>query len=66
MTLTDTQHRAWFVASLTPYLRTTLSQQKLSTQASAKLFLASMNVSFGCSKSNLGSVVGALQTHVSS
>ena len=31
MTLTDAQHRSWFVASLTPHLRTTLSQQKLST-----------------------------------
>jgi len=31
MTLTDGEHRAWFVASLTPHLRTTLSQQKLST-----------------------------------
>ena len=31
MTLMDGQHRAWFVASLTPHLRTTLSQQKLST-----------------------------------
>ena len=35
MTLTDGQHHAWFVASLTPHLRTTLSQQKLSTQAEA-------------------------------
>jgi len=25
MTLTDGQHRAWFVASLTPHLRTVLS-----------------------------------------
>ena len=33
MTLMDAQHCAWFVASLTPHLRTTLSQQKLSTQA---------------------------------
>ena len=35
MMLTDEQHRAWFVASLTPHLRMTLSQQKLSTQAEA-------------------------------
>jgi len=35
MTLTNAQHRAWFVASLTPHLRTVLSQQKLSTQAEA-------------------------------
>lgn len=35
MTLTDGQHRAWFVASLTPHLRTALSQHKLSTQAEA-------------------------------
>ena len=35
MTLTDGQHHAWFVASLTPHLRMTLSQQKLSTQAEA-------------------------------
>lgn len=35
MTLTYVQHHAWFVASLTPHLRTTLSQQKLSTQAEA-------------------------------
>ena len=35
MTLTDAQHCAWFVASLTPHLRTTLSQQKISTQAEA-------------------------------
>jgi len=35
MTLTYGQHRAWFVASLTPHLRTMLSQQKLSTQAKA-------------------------------
>ena len=35
MTLTDGQHCAWFVASLTPHLRTALSQQKLSTQAEA-------------------------------
>jgi len=34
-TLMDGQHRAWFVASLTPHLRTTLSQKKLSTQAEA-------------------------------
>lgn len=30
MTLTDVQHYAWFMASLTPHLRTTLSQQKIS------------------------------------
>ena len=35
MTLNDGQHHAWFVASLTPHLRTALSQQKLSTQAEA-------------------------------
>ncbi len=35
MTLTDSQHRACFVASLTPHLRTMLSQQKLSTHAQA-------------------------------
>ena len=35
MMLTDVQHHAWFVVSLTPHLRTTLSQQKLSTQAEA-------------------------------
>lgn len=35
MTLTDGQHRAWFVASLTPHLRNALSQQKLSTQVKA-------------------------------
>lgn len=35
MTLTDGQHRAWFVVSLTPHLRMMLSQQKLSTQAEA-------------------------------
>jgi len=35
MTLTDGQHHAWFVASLTPHLRNVLSQQKLSTQAKA-------------------------------
>jgi len=33
MTLTDGQHCTWFVASLTPHLRTALLQQKLSTQA---------------------------------
>lgn len=32
MMLTDAKHHAWFVASLTPHLRTTLSQQKLSIQ----------------------------------
>ena len=35
MTLTDGQHHARFVASLLPHLRTTLSQQKISTQAKA-------------------------------
>ena len=35
MMLTDAQHHAWFVASLTPHLRMTLLQQKLSTQAQA-------------------------------
>jgi len=35
MTLTDAQHCAWFVASLTPYLKLALSQQKISTQAEA-------------------------------
>lgn len=35
MTLTDGQHRTWFVASLTSHLRTMLSQKKLSTQAEA-------------------------------
>ena len=35
MTLTDAQHHAWFVASLTPHLRTALPQQKISTQAEA-------------------------------
>ena len=35
MMLMDTQHRAWFVASLTPHLRMALPQQKLSTQAEA-------------------------------
>ena len=35
MTLTDAQHCVWFVASLTPHLRTTLSQQKISTQVEA-------------------------------
>jgi len=35
MTLTDGQHHASFVASLMPHLRTTLSQQELSTQAEA-------------------------------
>jgi len=33
MTLTDAQHHAWFVASLTRYLRSALLQQKISTQA---------------------------------
>lgn len=35
MTLKDGQQCAWFVASLTPHLRTTLSHQKLSTQVEA-------------------------------
>lgn len=35
MTLTDAQHHVWFVASLTPHLRTTVSQQKISTEAEA-------------------------------
>ena len=35
MTLIDAQHYTWFVASLTPQLRTKLSQQKLSTQVEA-------------------------------
>ena len=35
MTLTDAQHHTWFVESLTPHLRMTLSQQKISTQAEA-------------------------------
>jgi len=35
MTLTDAQHRTWFVASLTSHLRMMLSQQKISTQAKA-------------------------------
>ena len=35
MALTDGQHHAWFVASLTPHLRMALSQQKISTQAGA-------------------------------
>jgi len=35
MTLTDAQHYTWLVASLTPHLRMTLSQQKISTQAEA-------------------------------
>ena len=33
MMLTDAQHRARFVASMTPHLRMALSQQKLATQA---------------------------------
>lgn len=33
MILTDAQHCAWFVASLTPHLRMVLSQQKISTEA---------------------------------
>jgi len=35
MTLSGVQHYAWFVTSLTPYMRTTLSQQKISTQVEA-------------------------------
>ena len=35
MTLSDAKHYVWFVASLTPHLRTALSQQKISTQAKA-------------------------------
>lgn len=35
MTLTDVQHRVWFVAYLTPHLRMALSHQKLSNQAEA-------------------------------
>ena len=35
MTLTDGQHRKWFVASLTPHLRNAMSQQRLTTQAEA-------------------------------
>lgn len=35
MMLTDAQHCAWFVVSLTPHLRTTLSQQKISSQPKA-------------------------------
>lgn len=35
MTLTDAKHCVWFVASLTPHLRTTLSQQNISAQAEA-------------------------------
>jgi len=35
MTLTDGQHCAWFVASLTPHLRNAPSHQKLTTQAEA-------------------------------
>ena len=33
--LMDGQHRTWFVESLTLHLRTTLSQQTISTQAEA-------------------------------
>ena len=35
MTLTDAQHHAWFIASLTPYLKLALSQHKISTQKKA-------------------------------
>lgn len=37
MKLTDVQHRTWFVPSLVPQLRKTLSQQKISTQAKGVL-----------------------------
>ena len=33
MILMDAQHHTWFVESLTPHLRTALSQQKFSTHA---------------------------------
>lgn len=33
MNLTDGQHHEWFVASLLPHLRVSLSQQKIGTQA---------------------------------
>jgi len=33
MTITDTQHRDWYIASLLPHLRLPLSQQKIGTQA---------------------------------
>lgn len=35
MTLTDAQHCALFMASLTPHLRMTLSQQNISTHVEA-------------------------------
>lgn len=35
MMLSDVQHHSWFVASLTPHLRTTLSKQKILTHAKA-------------------------------
>ena len=35
MTLKNGQRREWFVASLTPHLRNTLLQQRLTTQAEA-------------------------------
>ena len=35
MTLTDGRHCEWFVASLTPHLRNTLSQKRLTTQVEA-------------------------------
>ena len=35
MMLTHELHHTWFVASLTPHLRMSLSQKKLSTQAEA-------------------------------
>ena len=34
-TLIDAQHCFWFITSLTPYLKSALSQQKISTQAEA-------------------------------
>ena len=35
MNLTEGQHREWFVSSLLPHLRVSLSQQKITTQAKA-------------------------------
>ena len=35
MNLTDAQHREWFVASLLPHLRVSLSQQNITTQGEA-------------------------------
>lgn len=43
MTLTNAQHRAWFVSSLTPHLRMALSQQKLSTHAKALVVAMRLN-----------------------